>query len=537
MRRLRVSSALPHLILRPREVSADGGGKSRGNDAGRESRGDDAGGGSGGIDAGSGSRGSDAGGDLTAARFGEQARATVDWIERYLIEIERYPVLSRVKPGDLRAALPASPPAEAEPFDRILADFDRLIVPAVTHWNHPGFMAYFAISGSVPGILGEMLTSALNVNGMLWRTSPAATEVEELSLSWLRQMLGLSGDWWGMITDTASISTLLALAAARERPAELRVRELGLSGRPELPAFRVYASEEAHSSVDKAVIALGIGAANLVRVSTDDAFRMDAGALRAAIAHDRAAGRRPLAVVATVGTTSTTSVDPVAQIAEICRSEAVWLHVDAAYGGAAAVVPELGWVMHGADRADSLVVNAHKWLFTPMDCSALYTRHPEVLRRAFSLVPEYLATTGEDDAINLMDYGVQLGRRFRALKLWMVIRAFGADGLASRIRRHVELAQEFATWVSAEPEWRVVAPHPLSVVCFRFEPPGAAPVEADDINARVMEVVNSSGEIYLSHTKLRGRYVLRLAIGNLGTEHRHVARAWELLRAAAAADL
>ncbi len=481
-------------------------------------------------DAGDVTRDSAAAGDLPAEQFSEHARAALQWIERYLTGIERYPVLSRARPGELRAALPGSPPAEGEPLDHILADFDRLVVPAVTHWNHPGFMAYFAMSGSAPGIVGEMLTAALNVNGMLWRTSPAATELEELSLSWLKQMLGLTAEWWGMITDTASISTLLALAAAREAPAGLRVRELGLAGRSDLPVLRVYASEESHSSVNKAVMALGIGTANLVRVPTDDAFRMDAGALRGAIARDRAEGLHPLAVVATVGTTSTTSVDPVASIARICRDEKVWLHVDAAYGGAAALAPELRWVMDGADGADSLVVNPHKWLFTPFDCSALYTRHPEVLRRAFSLVPAYLSAGGESDATNFMDYGTQLGRRFRALKLWMVIRAFGTNGLASRIRGHVELAQEFAAWVGAEPEWRVVAPHPLSVVCFRFEPAGAAPEEADSINARLMEIVNSSGEIFLSHTRLRGRYVLRIALGNLRTERRHVARAWELLR-------
>ncbi len=475
------------------------------------------------------------GGDLSAAQFGEHARATLEWIERYLARVEQYPVLSRVHPGDLRAALPASPPSEGEPLDRILADFDRLIIPAVTHWNHPGFMGYFAVSGSAPGILGEMLAAALNVNGMLWRTSPAATELEEVSLAWLRQMLGLSDEWWGIITDTASISTMLALAAAREAPAELRVRELGLAGRADVPVLRVYASEESHSSVEKALIALGLGTANLVRIPTDDAFRMEVDALGAAIARDRAEGMRPLAAVATIGTTSTTSVDPVARIAEVCRAEEVWLHVDAAYGGAAAVAPELRWVMDGAGAADSLVVNPHKWLFTPIDCSALYTRHPEVLRRAFSLVPEYLTTSGagpdgQDDAVNLMDYGVQLGRRFRALKLWMVIRAFGSRGLAARIRKHVELAQEFARWVAAEPGWCVMAPHPLSVVCFRFEPEGATPEEADEINARLLEKVNASGEIFLSHTRLRGRYVLRLAIGNLRTERQHVDRAWELLK-------
>ena len=472
-------------------------------------------------------------GDISLDEFERAARHALAWVADYLAQPERYPVLARVRPGEIRAALPPSPPERGEPLDVILGDFERTILPGVTHWNHPGFFAYFAISSSGPGILGELLAAALDVNGMLWKASPSATELEQVVLDWLRQMLGLSAEagWFGMITDTASISTMLALAAARET-AGLDVRERGMAGRADLPPLRVYCSEHAHSSVDKGAITLGFGHANVVHVPTDDAFRMRPDRLAEAIAGDRARGFRPLACVATVGTTSTTSVDPVPAVADVCAREGVWLHVDGAYGGVAAILPELRHVLDGVDRADSLVVNPHKWLFTPIDCSAFYTRHREVLKRAFALVPEYLVT-GAGDVVDYMDYGVQLGRRFRALKLWMVIRAFGVDGLAARIRHHVELAREFAEWVAAEPGWEVAAPVPFSLVCFRYAPNGVGEVEQDVMNERVLSIVNASGRVFLSHTKLGGRYTLRLAVGNLRTERRHVADAWRLLRDAA----
>ncbi|HVE79946.1 MAG TPA: pyridoxal-dependent decarboxylase [Gemmatimonadaceae bacterium] len=473
-------------------------------------------------------------GDLPPEQFTRHAHAVVDWIAGYLADPARYPVLSRAEPGDVRRSLPASPPLAGEPLDLILADFERAIIPGITHWNHPGFLAYFSTSASAPGILGEMLTAALDVNGMLWKTSPAATELEELALDWLRQLLGLGDGWFGIITDTASISTMLALAAAREARPELAVREHGMAGRGEMPVLRVYCSEQAHSSVDKAAIVLGLGHANVVHVPTDDAFRMRADALARAMHDDRARGMLPLAVVATAGTTSTTSIDPVPAIAEVCRREEAWLHVDGAYGGSAAVAPELRHVLDGVEGADSLVVNPHKWLFTPVDCSALYTRRPEVLRRAFSLVPEYLATREQDTVVNYMDYGVQLGRRFRALKLWMVMRAFGAEGLAARIREHCRLARELAGWVESSADWTLAAPVPLSVVCFRWAPAGVPDAAADAANEAILHQVNASGRVYLSHTRLRGRYVLRLAVGNIRTEEGHVTEAWRLLREAAA---
>jgi len=473
-------------------------------------------------------------GDIAPDEFRRQARRVLQWIGDYLERPERFPVVPRVAPGDIAATIPDEPPDEPESLDVVLDDFERLIVPGVTHWNHPGFFAYFAISASAPGILAEMLISALNVNAMLWKTSPAATELELRTLDWLRQLLGLSDGWFGLINDTASISTLLALAAAREAKPELAIREKGMAGRTDLPRLRVYTSAHAHSSVDKAAITLGFGHENVVHIDTDADFRMRVDALDAAVRSDRAAGYLPLAAVATVGTTSTTSIDPVPAIAALCAREGMWLHVDGSYGGVAAVVPEMRHVLAGVELADSLVVNPHKWLFTPIDLSAMFTRRPDVLKRAFSLVPEYLVTREQSDVVNLMDYGVQLGRRFRALKLWMVIRAFGAEGLAARLRQQMGMARDFAGWVDAAPEWERVAPVPFSLVCFRYAPAGTSEAEREALNAAILERVNASGRAYLSHTKLNGRYVLRLAIGNMRTEPRHVSDAWRLLNEAAA---
>jgi aromatic-L-amino-acid/L-tryptophan decarboxylase len=440
-------------------------------------------------------------------------------------------VLARVAPGEIAAMLPAHAPQTGEPLEAILADVDRVIVPGLTHWNHPAFMAYFGITGSPPGILGETIAAALNVNAMLWRTSPAATELEQVTLRWAAELLGLPAGWFGQITDTASSSTLWALAGAREA-AGLDVRTRGMAGRDDLPPLRVYTSEEAHSSVEKACITLGLGQDGLVKVPTDAEYRLRADALRDAVAADVAAGRRPIAAVATVGTTSSTSIDPVAAVADVCAEHGMWLHVDAAYGGAAAVVPELHGVVDGCERADSLVVNPHKWLLTPIDCSLLYTSRPEVLRAAFSVVPEYLRSP-EDDVVNLMDYGVALGRRFRALKLWMVLRAYGADGLAAVVRGHVELAHRLEAAIRREPGWELLAPVPFSTVCFRHHPPGMDDeAELHAHNAGIVERVNASGRAFISHTQLKGRYAVRVAIGNAATTAEHVDRVWALLRAA-----
>jgi aromatic-L-amino-acid decarboxylase len=480
-------------------------------------------------------------GDMSAEDFRRFGHEVVDWIAGYLAHPERYPVLAQTAPGRLSSALPPSAPERGEPMSDILSDVGRLIIPALTHWNHPAFFAYFSVSASAPGILGELLAAAFNVNGMLWRTSPASTELEEVALAWLRELMGLPAEFGGIIYDTASVSTLHAIAAAREA-AGVRAREDGLSGRPDLPLLRIYCSEQAHSSIDKSVLTLGLGQRSLRKIETDSEFRMRPDALAAAIEEDRRNGLLPFCVVATVGTTSTTSVDPVEEIADVCGRENLWLHVDAAYAGSAAVAPEYRGHLRGCERADSLVTNPHKWLFVPIDLSVLYCRRMDVLRRAFSLTPEYLRTSeGDAETVrNQMDYGVQLGRRFRSLKLWMVMRYFGAEGLAARIREHCRLARLFASWVEESPDWELLAPVPFSTVCFRAAPTdeGASDEEAtaggrsarlDALNERLMNAVNATGEAFLSHTKLRDALTLRLAVGNVRTTEEHVGRAWRLL--------
>ncbi len=470
-------------------------------------------------------------GDMDPEAFRREGHALVEWIAAYLDGSERYPVLSRADPGDIRGTLPDRPPREGVGFDEIFRDFERVVVPGLTHWNHPGFFAYFAISGSAPGVLAEFLSAALNVQAMLWRTSPAATELEEVTLGWLRQLLGLPDPFEGVIYDTASISTLHALAAARHRAAP-DTRTRGMAGRDDLPPLAVYASEQAHSSVDKAVMTLGLGLDAIRKIPVDDRFRMRTDALRQAIAADRAAATMPMAVVATVGTTSTTSVDPVEAIADLLEAEGrIWLHVDAAYAGAAALAPGMRAVMDGCGRADSVVVNPHKWLFTPFDLSAFYCRRMDAVRAAFSLTPDYLRTPEADAGVrNLMDTGVQLGRRFRALKLWAVLRYFGSDGIGERLAEHLRLAQLFAGWVDESGLFERLAPVPFSVVCFRAQPEGdGSDEDLDLLNERLLDAVNATGDVFLSHTKINGAYALRLAIGHIRTEERHVRRAWDVL--------
>jgi aromatic-L-amino-acid decarboxylase len=458
-------------------------------------------------------------------RFGHEL---VDWIANYFEHIEDLPVLAQVEPGDLKAQLPTSAPLEGESMAAILADVDRLIVPAITHWSHPSFFAYFATSTSAPGIFGELLSAAFDVKSMLWRTSPASTELEEVVLDWLRQMIGLDSGMSGIIYDTASVSSMHAIAAAREG-VELRIREEGMSGRKDLPLLRVYASDQAHSSIEKGIITLGLGQRALRKIPSDSEFRMDVNALREAIEEDKRAGMLPFCIVATVGTTSTSSIDPIPEIIPIGEEHAMWLHVDAAYGGSAAIVPEMRQVLDGCQRADSLVLNPHKWLFTPFDLSVLYCRHMDLLGRAFSLVPEYLRTPEQAKVRSGSDYGVQLGRRFRALKLWMIIRYFGREGLASRIRKHCRLAKLFASWVEADPNWEMMAPTPFALVCFRARVPSQSENNLDTLNEAIMHGVNASGRAFLSHTKLNDKLTLRLSIGNIRTTERHVRQVWELL--------
>ncbi|HJY27078.1 MAG TPA: pyridoxal-dependent decarboxylase, partial [Pyrinomonadaceae bacterium] len=408
-------------------------------------------------------------GDMKAEDFRRFGHELIDWIADYFESIDQRPVLPAMEPGDLKAKLPAAAPTHGEPMEQIIADVDRLIAPALTHWSHPSFFAYFATSTSGPGIFGELLSAAFDNKSMLWRTSPASTELEEVTLDWLRQMMGLDPGMIGIIYDTASVSSMHAIAAAREGT-EQRIREEGMSGRADLPLLRVYVSEQAHSSIEKAVITLGLGQRGLRKIPTDSEFRMDADALADAINEDKRNGYLPFCIVATVGTTSTSSIDPVAKIVPISEEHAMWLHVDAAYAGSAAVVPEFRHILAGCERADSLVTNPHKWLFTPFDLSVLYCRHMDLLKRAFSLVPEYLRTPEQEKVRSGSDYGIQLGRRFRALKLWMVMRYFGHEGLAARIREHCRLARLFASWVDESTDWEVMAPVPLALVCFRAGP-------------------------------------------------------------------
>ncbi|MEK7403924.1 MAG: pyridoxal-dependent decarboxylase [Acidobacteriota bacterium] len=449
--------------------------------------------------------------------FRRAGHELVDWIAAYLENPRRYPVLPRIKPGDLIDALPPAAPERGEPFEAIMADFERLVLPAVTHWNHPGFLAYFACTGSTPAILGEMLAAALNTNGIHWQTSPAVSELEQVTLGWLRQWLGLPEKFFGVIYDTASVSSLHAIAAAREA-ADPGAREAGAC-----PDLILYCSEQAHSSIEKGAIALGIGRRNVHKIAVDAEYRMRPEALRERIYQDRGAGKIPFCVVATAGTTSTTSVDPLADLADLAGQHQLWLHVDAAYAGAAAMLPEKRGLFAGLERADSIVVNAHKWLLTPIDLSAFYTRRPDILRRAFSLVPEYLRTAEDRRAVNLMDYGVPLGRRFRALKLWFVMRYFGRERIMEVLRAHIGWAQELRERIDADARFERVAPVPFSVVCFRYR-------ASDEENRRLLETVNATGKVFLSHTELNGRFVLRIAIGNLGTTRGDVMEAWELVR-------
>jgi aromatic-L-amino-acid/L-tryptophan decarboxylase len=463
--------------------------------------------------------------------FRRAAHQAVDWIARYLADPREYPVLPRMSPGELEDRLPADAPEQGTDLETLLASFEQDILPAVTHWNHPRFFAYFATSSSSPAIVADLLAVALNTNGLHWQSSPALVELEQVTLRWLAQWLGVPQDWFGIICDTASVSTLHAIAAAREMAAP-EAREHGCRG-----DLVLYTSEQSHSSVEKAAIALGIGQRNVRKIPVDSEFRMRPDALEGAIREDIAAGRKPFCVVATVGTTSTTSVDSVAHTARIAEAYELWLHVDAAYAGSAAMLPERRDILAGLDRAHSLVVNPHKWMFVPVDLSVLYTRHPEILRRAFSLVPEYLRTAEDPRALNLMDYAIPLGRRFRALKLWFVMRYFGRPRIEEILRTHIAWAQRFAELVRAHPRFEVAAPVPFSVVCFRYKGSDGQNQKnkkkkiGDEQNTKILQQVNASGQAYISHTILNGQYTLRLAIGNLGTTWCDVEATWSLIQA------
>ncbi len=495
-------------------------------------------------------------GDMPANEFRRHGYAIVDWIADYFERLETLPVLSQIEPDSLKNGLPASAPEKGEDFADIFADVDRLILPAVTHWNHPNFHGLFSTSTSSVGVFGEMLTAAFDMKGMLWRTAPASTELEDVVLDWLRQMMDLPPHFEGIIYDTASVSTMHAIAAAREK-AGLSIRNEGMSGRDDVPLLRVYASEHVHSSIDKSLITLGLGLRSLRKIECNERFEMITEKLAAAIDEDIAAGYKPICVIPTIGTTSTSSVDPVDVIADICEKHGLWLHIDTAYAGSTAIVPEFRHYFTGRDstepnpqsairdpqlrgweRADSIVVNPHKWLFTPFDLSVLYCKDLSVLKDAFSLVAEYLKTSDEQSVKNGMDYGIQLGRRFRALKLWFVIRYFGREGLIARLREHCRLARLFASWVEESLDFELLAPVPFALVCFRANPSVSSPhvskghvgdTELNALNERIMNEINASGEAYLSHTKLNGKIALRLSVGSIRVEERHLRKVWDLL--------
>ena len=465
-------------------------------------------------------------GDMPTADFRKFGYQIIDQLADYFDSMEKYPVLSQVEPDWLKNSIPRSAPEAGEDFGAILGDVDRLIMPAVTHWNHPNFHGLFSTSTSSVGGFGEMFTAAFDMKAMLWRTSPASTELEDVVLDWLRQMMALPEHFEGIIYDTASVSTMHAIAAAREK-AGFSIRDQGMSGRDDVPLLRVYASEHVHSSIDKGVITLGLGLRSLRKIECNEQFEMIPEKLAEAIEQDIAAGYKPICVIPTIGTTSTSSIDPVDAIADICEKYGIWLHVDTAYAGSTAIVPEMQRLFIGWERADSIVVNPHKWLFTPFDLSVLFCKDLGELKEAFSLVAEYLKTSNEQTVKNGMDYGIQLGRRFRALKLWFVIRYFGREGLIARLREHCRLARLFASWVEESDIWEMLAPVPFALVCFR-----ACPTGVDDLNAlneKIMNDINASGEAYLSHTKLNGKYTLRLSVGSIRVEERHLTKVWNIL--------
>lgn len=464
--------------------------------------------------------------DMPTDEFREVGKKLIDWSADYLDNLESFDVLPKINPGDVKAKLPKAPPLQSESFEAIINDLDNIILPGITHWQHPKFMAYFASTASGPGILADLISSSFNVNGMIWRTSPALTELEQTVIIWYQQMLGIPENFKGIVYDTASVSSLHAIASAREY-VQVGIREKGMSGAPKL---RLYCSEHAHNSIDKACLTLGIGLDGIKKISSDENFAMKPKELENAIIEDKKNGILPVCVVATIGTTSSTAVDPVEKIAKICERENIWLHVDMAYAGVTAMLPEMKKYFVGLEKADSIVSNPHKWLFVPIDFSTLYIRKPEILKRAFSLSAEYLKTAEDSVAENYMDYGIQLGRRFRALKLWFVIRYFGVEGLQDRIREHNRIAGQVAKWIDESENFERLAPTPFSTVCFRAIPNSITDENAlNELNEKLMNEVNTTGKVLLSHTKLNGKFTIRLVISGIRQEERHADEVWALL--------
>lgn len=465
-------------------------------------------------------------GDMPLEEFRSSGYKMIDWIAEYLKELESLPALAQVNPGEIKSKLTGSISEAGEPFEIFFADLDKIILPGVTNWQHPNFMAYFNSTASGPGILGELLAAAFNTNGMVWKSNPSSTELEETVVDWFGNLLNLPSDFKGIVYDTASVSTMHALTAAREN-ASPEIRTAGLQAAPKL---RLYCTEQTHSSIDKSALVIGVGLNGIRKIHVDKNFSMLPDELEKAIAEDRANGWLPFCVVATIGTTSTTAVDPVAEIAAICRREKIWLHIDAAHAGVTAMLPEMEIYFKGVEMADSFVVNPHKWLFVPIDFSLLYTKRPQVLKQAFSLVPEYLKTAQDSVVENYMDYGIQLGRRFRSLKFWFVLRYFGANGLRHRIREHLRLGKLFAGWIDKNKNFERLAPVPFSTVCFRALPAGIKNEEELNLfNEKLMNQINSTGKVFLSHTKLNGKFTIRVVVSGLRTEERHVKLAYDTI--------
>ncbi|MCX6174840.1 MAG: pyridoxal-dependent decarboxylase [Ignavibacteriales bacterium] len=466
-------------------------------------------------------------GDMPAEEFKKYGYELIDWAANYIENVGSFPVLPKIKPGDVKNKLPNHAPQSSEPINKIIEDLDKIILPGTTHWQHPNFMAYFNSTASGPGILAELISATFNVNSMLWKSAPASTELEETVLNWFREIINLPKEFWGIIYDTASVSSMHAIAAARENIG-LDIRAKGMCGAPKL---KLYCSEQAHNSIDKSAITLGIGLDGIRKIQVDSEFRMIPSELEKAIKEDRANGSVPFCVVATIGTTSTTSVDPVEEIAKICTREKIWFHVDAAHAGVTAMLPEMNKHFKGVEHADSFVVNPHKWLFVPVDLSILYTHKPEVLKKAFSLSAEYLKTAEDSSVNNYMDYGIQLGRRFRSLKFWFVLRYFGVEGLQTRLREHIRLGQLFAKWIDENPKFELLAPTPFSTVCFRAKPNGwNDEVKINELNEKLLNAVNATGKIFITHTKLNGIFTIRLCVSGLRTEEKHVELAWNVIQ-------
>ena len=468
--------------------------------------------------------------DNTSKNINEFGVLFLNWVEKYFSNMEEFPVLPNTKPGDIKKQLPKNPPLKNESYENIISDLNNIILPGVTHWNHPKFMAYFNSTSSDPGIFAELVSAALNTNGMLWKSNPASTELEEVTINWFRQMIGLSEKFWGIIYDLASSSTMHAIVAARESLEEYEIREKGFGGLQNLPRLRLYTSEQAHSSIEKGAVVAGIGLEGVRKIKVDKNYRMIPEELQKAITEDKLNGWKPFCVVATVGTTSTTSIDPVHEISKICKTENIWLHVDAAHAGVAAIVPEMKYLLDGVEDADSIVINPHKWMFTPVDLSVLFTKHTGILKQAFSIIPEYLKTDEDNEVTNYMDYGIQLGRRFRSLKLWFIIRHYGTEGIIEIIREHLRLGKMFSSWIVENPKFELLAPTTLSTICFRAIPKEfKSDKELNLFNKTLMDNINSSGKAFLSHTILDGKFTIRVVISGIRTEEKHVNEIFDIL--------